>query len=100
MAGVGLIECGQKLVIENRFNISGYLVFTGCGDGNIRSYDPRTGELMRTYRGHRGPVNCMVIIGDRMYSGSTDGTLRRSVDIFSFSPHLLYLSNYCYKDGI
>lgn len=52
-------------------------MFTGCGDGIMRAYDPRTGYLKKVYKGHDGPINTITIIGDRLYTGGTDGTVRR-----------------------
>ncbi len=53
-----------------------YVVFTGCGDGVVRAYDARTAQLKRTYNGHEGAVNCMMVVRDKVFTGSTDTTMR------------------------
>jgi WD40 repeat protein/tRNA A-37 threonylcarbamoyl transferase component Bud32 len=52
------------------------LVATGHEDGTIRIWDTAGGTPPITWQAHAGPVNQLVIRGDRLLSGSWDGTLR------------------------
>ncbi|ELU09441.1 hypothetical protein CAPTEDRAFT_115707 [Capitella teleta] len=53
------------------------LIFTGCGDAVARCYDAKSGVLKRQFHGHEVTVNTMqVIVGDRLFTGSHDSTLR------------------------
>ena len=51
-------------------------VFTGCGDGIVRAYEAKSAVLKRTYTGHEGAVNCLMIVRDKIFSGSSDCTMR------------------------
>ena len=51
-------------------------MFTGCGDGVVRAYDAKSGALKRHYTGHEGAVNCLVVARDKIFSGSSDASLR------------------------
>jgi len=49
-----------------------------CDDSTVKIWDARTGELLRTFRGHKGLV-CSVAFspdGRRLYSGSHDHTVK------------------------
>jgi WD40 repeat protein len=35
------------------------LVFTGCGDTYARCFDAKSGALKRTFKGHKGAINCL-----------------------------------------
>ena len=52
------------------------LVWTACGDSIIRAFDAKSGSLKRQFVGHEAAVNCMTITGGKLYTGSSDGTLR------------------------
>ena len=52
------------------------IVFTGCADGVMRAYDAKTGHLLRYYTEHEGGINAITIANDKIYSGSSDSTLR------------------------
>ena len=51
-------------------------VFTGCGDGVVRAYEAKSAVLKRTYTGHEGAVNCLMIVRDKIFTGSSDCTMR------------------------
>ena len=51
-------------------------MWTACGDSIARAYDAKSGTLKRSYIGHEAAVNCMVINEGKLYTGSSDGTLR------------------------
>ncbi len=51
-------------------------MFTGCGDGVVRAYDAKSGSLRRTYHSHEGAVNCLIVVGKKIFTGSSDSTLR------------------------
>ena len=51
-------------------------MWTACGDSICRAYDAKSGTLKRSYVGHEAAVNCMVITEGKLYTGSSDGTLR------------------------
>ena len=51
-------------------------MFTGCGDGVARAYDAKSATLKRVFQGHEGAINCLVCVDDKLFSGSSDGTMR------------------------
>ena len=51
-------------------------MFTGCGDGIARAYDAKSATLKRFYQGHEGAINCLTMVDDKLYTGSSDGTMR------------------------
>jgi len=51
-------------------------VWTACGDSIARAYDAKTGNLKRSFIGHQAAVNCLVLAEGKLYTGSSDGTLR------------------------
>jgi len=51
-------------------------VFTGCSDSKLRAYDAKSGGLKKVYVGHDHAINAIAVKGKKIYSGSTDGTLR------------------------
>ena len=68
-------------LLKKSFNIGHYricliLVFTGCGDGIARAYDAKSATLKRFYQGHEGAINCLTVVDDKLYTGSSDGTMR------------------------
>ncbi|KAK3893899.1 hypothetical protein Pcinc_001124 [Petrolisthes cinctipes] len=52
------------------------ILFVGYTDHSIRAYDAKSGAMKRDYRGHTDSVNSLAISGGRLYSTSSDGTLR------------------------
>ena len=66
------------------------IVWTACGDSIARAFDAKSGALKRSFVGHEAAVNCMVgwtnpssihfaaqmITEGKLYTGSSDGTLR------------------------
>ena len=52
------------------------LVFTGCGDGIARAYDAKSATLKRIFQGHEGAINCMIVVDEKLFTGSSDGTMR------------------------
>jgi WD40 repeat protein len=56
----------------------GRLVASGSIDGTVSLWEAANGRLLRTLKGHTGPVRAvaMSIDGRLLASGSTDGTLR------------------------
>jgi WD40 repeat protein len=51
-------------------------VITGCGDGVVRCFDAKSGNLLRTYSGAPGAILQLVCANDSIYSATTDGTCR------------------------
>ena len=51
-------------------------MWTACGDSIARAYDAKSGTLKRSFVGHEAAVNCLVINEGKLYTGSSDGTLR------------------------
>jgi WD40 repeat protein/serine/threonine protein kinase len=56
----------------------GRAIIGGCSDRIIRMWDVSNGQLIRSFRGHQGPVTSVAISGDghRLVSGSEDRTVR------------------------
>ena len=52
------------------------MLYPGSGDKAARTWSAVSGELLRTYEGHGGPVCCLQVVGDVLYSGSGDNTVR------------------------
>jgi WD40 repeat protein len=48
-----------------------------CGDWTVRVWDARSGEPIRTLRGHRNPVQCVAYApyGRRLVSGGADNLI-------------------------
>jgi WD40 repeat protein len=42
----------------------------------VRVFDARNGTIKKTLVGHEAAVNCMAIVDDKLFTGSTDATLR------------------------
>lgn len=51
-------------------------MFTGCGDGIARAYDAKSATLKRIFQGHEGAINCLACVDDKLYTGSSDSTMR------------------------
>ena len=51
-------------------------MWTACGDSIVRAFDAKSGAMKRQFVGHEAAVNCMVIVAGKLYTGSSDGTLR------------------------
>ena len=51
-------------------------MFTGCSDGVLRAYDAWKGHLKKAYYGHIGALNCMTLVGTKIFTGSNDSTVR------------------------
>ena len=51
-------------------------MYTGCGDGIARAYNALSAALLRQYVGHRNAINCLVCIDKKLFTGSSDGTMR------------------------
>lgn len=57
----------------------GQAIVSGSRDTSVRLWDFQSGEILRVYTGHEGPVTSVAISQDGrwIYSGSVDGTVRR-----------------------
>jgi len=68
---LGPDHCGE-------FSPDGKLLAVGSWISDIRIHDGRTGEQLRTLRGHSGIVRCLAFSadGNTLVSGGTDGTVR------------------------
>jgi WD40 repeat protein len=51
-------------------------VFTGSKDSTIKVWSQDRVTLKATLRGHQNTVSCLVVVGDILYSGSGDGTVK------------------------
>lgn len=54
------------------------LLITGSADFTARTWDFETGQMLRTFKGHKGAVTCMSMdhYGKLLFTGSTDFTIR------------------------
>ena len=66
----------ELLYILSITNAMSLLVWTACGDSIVRAFDAKSGSIKRQFVGHEAAVNCMMITGGKLYTGSSDGTLR------------------------
>ena len=72
--------CERTLTGHTDFVISlagwkGKLI-SGSGESTIRVWDLEAGGLDAILSGHRGPVNALLVDGERLFSASRDGTIR------------------------
>ena len=51
-------------------------MWTACGDSIVRAFDAKSGTIKRSFVGHEAAVNCMTLTSGKLYTGSSDGTLR------------------------
>ena len=51
-------------------------MWTACGDSIVRAFDAKSGAIKRSFVGHEAAVNCMTLTSGKLYTGSSDGTLR------------------------
>merc|ERR1719510_2378278 len=51
-------------------------LWTACGDSIVRAFDAKSGTIKRSFVGHEAAVNCMTLTSGKLYTGSSDGTLR------------------------
>merc|ERR1711990_1357863 len=51
-------------------------LWTACGDSIVRAFDAKSGSIKRSFVGHEAAVNCMTLTSGKLYTGSSDGTLR------------------------
>lgn len=50
---------------------------TACADGNVRACSLDSGGEPAVFRGHTGPVTCVAVDEDVVFSAGEDGTVRR-----------------------
>ena len=51
-------------------------MITGCGDGVVRCFDAKSGHLLRTFSGHDGAIMAIQTSGEKIFTATTDGTIR------------------------
>uniref|UniRef100_A0A7S1MCT5 Guanine nucleotide-binding protein subunit beta-like protein n=1 Tax=Neobodo designis TaxID=312471 RepID=A0A7S1MCT5_NEODS len=53
-------------------------LYSGSDDRSIKQWNVHSGACVHTYKGHKGPVNCIAVHHGNgfMYSGSSDGLLK------------------------
>lgn len=53
----------------------GYILVSGSADGKLRTWDARTGALLREHKGHQGPIlgAALGLKGDVVISAGDDG---------------------------
>lgn len=57
-------------------NLSNFRIVTGYSNNKLKIWNTQTGKCEKTLEGHTGPVDCLVVINDKIISGSWDHTLR------------------------
>ncbi len=62
----------QKVVVSD----DGQDAFLAVADGTVRRVDVASGGLVFVHHGHHGPVNALLLSGERLLSGGQDATLR------------------------
>ena len=65
-----------KLFFFDLFTMNNLSVWTACGDSIVRAFDAKSGTIKRSFVGHEAAVNCMTLTSGKLYTGSSDGTLR------------------------
>ncbi|KZV86120.1 WD40 repeat-like protein [Exidia glandulosa HHB12029] len=68
----------QTTVYSVAYSLDGFRIVSGSWDATVRVWDARTGDPLRTLRGHTSDVRSVAYSPDglRMVSGSNDGTIR------------------------
>jgi len=51
-------------------------IWAGTRGNSIKVYNADSLELVQTLTGHKGWVNCLAVVGEHVWSGSADRTLR------------------------
>ena len=51
-------------------------LISGSADKTIIIWNPQTGEILKTLKGHNEKVKSLALIGDRLVSGSSDNSIR------------------------
>lgn len=51
-------------------------MFVGYTDDFARAFDAKSGSLKRDFKGHKDDINAVAISGNKLYTASSDGTLR------------------------
>ncbi|XP_053630464.2 WD repeat-containing protein 86-like [Cherax quadricarinatus] len=52
------------------------ILFVGYTDDVARAFDAKSGSLKRVFQGHTDSVSCLAVWANKLYTGSSDGTLR------------------------
>ncbi|KAK4279915.1 hypothetical protein QN277_011614 [Acacia crassicarpa] len=70
--------CDHKEGVTCLSWLGAFYVVTGCVDGIVRVWDSRSGECVRTFRGHSDAVQSLYLsaVRDRIVSVSLDSTAR------------------------
>jgi len=73
-----LAQYGYGLFRSMDLSADGTRLVTGGGDGKARLWDVDTGQVLRTFEGHAGWMNCAVFShdGSRILTGGADETAR------------------------
>jgi len=57
------------------FGPDGSYLASACGDGTVKLWDLTSGQVVRTFRGHTGPVKCVAISRDGRFAASAGSDL-------------------------
>lgn len=71
-----MADAHQGSVYAVELSPDGDRLLTAGADGLARLWDPTTGAMLRTFRGHRGPVLSCALGDDVVVTGSADATVR------------------------
>ena len=59
------------------FHFNNFLsVFTACGDGIIRAFSSKNGNLLGEFVGHSAAISAIHVADNQLFSSSQDGFLR------------------------
>ena len=60
------------------FNPTGSLLFSASGDNTMKVWEPHTGDLVNTFTGHTGSVNCVIATSNGVaITGSDDKSVKK-----------------------
>ena len=69
-------EIGAQSVKDTVFDVDSRLLYCASSDSTVKVFEYGQRRVRDLYRGHRRAVTSLALTGDKLYSGSDDGTVR------------------------